>query len=225
MMRHTISAILQAAVVSIALVSLAPAHAQRVELLVKHRTVSTGPDGVTRSTEFSERLIRTRDTLWISRVLPLAVHSDHDHDKGSDPHKHLDIATASRWISRTESGTIALKLVPNNEKVLVNVTQTDYENVGFDGSWAAAWSLIDPAALKRMKSAPPAGDLITYTLTDKERNLKVVWNAKLQLPVRVESSDKTLRRQTMVQVLGSPAALPWEKLRDFTQKDYSDYLD
>ena len=207
-----------------ALLSLPHVHAQSVELLVKHLAVSSGPDGVTRSTEFSEQLIRTRDTVWISRVLPSAAHSDHDHAKGGDAHKHLDATTASRWISRTENGDMALKLVPKDGKVLVNVTRTDYSNVGFDGSWAAAWSLIDPAMLKRMK-ATTTGDLITYTLAEKDRSLKVVWNPKLQLPVRVESSDKNSRRQTLVQVISTSASLPWEKLQGFTQKDYSDYLD
>ena len=55
--------------------------------------------------------------------------------------------------------------------------------------------------------------------------LKVVWNTKLQLPMRVESTDATSRRQTVVQVLGAPASRPWDKLQGFTQKDYSDYLD
>jgi len=44
--------------------------AQDVELLIKHIAVSYGPDGVKRSTEFSERVSRAKDTLWISRVLP-----------------------------------------------------------------------------------------------------------------------------------------------------------
>ena len=103
---------------------------------------------------------------------------------------------------------MVLKLVPNDDKVLVTVTQTDYGNVGFDGSWAGAWSLIDPAMLKRMKATKAEGDLTTYTLDKPDGKLRVAWNAKLQLPVRVESSDKSSRRQTRVQVLASPASLP-----------------
>lgn len=205
--------------------ALPHAHAENVELLVKHLTVSAGADGVTRSTEFSERLTRTPDTVWVSRVLPPSAHSDRDHAKGGDEHKHLDTATAPRWISRTAKGDVALKLVPRDGNVLVNVTRTDYGNVGFDGSWAAAWSLIDPAVLKRMKPVKTTGDLTTYTVAEKGRNLKVVWNAKLQLPERVESGDESSRSETLVQVLGAPKSLPWEKLQGFMQKDYSDYLD
>ena len=199
--------------------------AQDVELLVKHTAVSYGPDGVKRSTEFSERVSRAKDSLWISRVLPKELHSDHEHAKGGKEHKHLDVTTASRWISRDASGAVQMRLVPNDERVLVAVSKADYGNVGFDGSWAAAWSLVDPATLKRMKASATARDLTTYTLNEKGRAVKVVWNSKLQMPVSVESNDKASRRQTLVQVISSAPARPWERLQGFTQKDYSDYLD
>ena len=224
-MRRAVIKTLRAGLAGLALLVLPHAHAQTVELLVKHLAESLGADGIKRSTEFSERLTRSLDSVWISRVLPSGAHSGHDHAKGGEAHKHLDVSTASRWITRALNGDIALRLVPNDEKVLVTVTKTDYGNVGFDGSWAAAWSLIDPATMKRMKAGPVVGDLTTYTLVEKDRMLKVVWNAKLQIPMRVESSDASSRRQTVVQVLGAPASRPWDRLQGFTQKDYSDYLD
>ena len=214
-----------AGLVVVAVLAAAAACAQDVELLVKHTAVSYGPDGVKRSTEFSERVSRAKDSLWISRVLPAASHSDHDHAKGGKDHKHIDVTTASRWISRDASGAVQMRLVPKDEKVVVAISKTDYGNVGFDGSWAAAWSLVDPAALKRMKASATVGGLTTYTLIETDRAVKVVWNAKLQMPVSVESNDKTSRRQTLAQVVSSPPVRPWEKLQGFTQKDYSDYLD
>ena len=225
MMRRAAIRTLRAGLAGLAFLALPNAHAQTVELLVKHSAVSQGADGIKRSTEFSERLTRTPDSVWISRVLPSAAHSGHDHAKGGKAHKHLDVSTASRWITRAANGDIALRLVPNDEKVLVNVAKTDYGNVGFDGSWAAAWNLIDPATLKRMKTGPASGDLTTYTLAEKDRILKVVWSTKLQIPMRVESSDASSRRQTEVQLLGAQTSRPWDKLQGFTQKDYSDYLD
>ena len=224
-MRSAMKKPFRLALVMTALLAGAAACAQDVELLVKHTAVSHGPDGVKRSTEFSERVSRAKDSLWISRVLPKESHSDHEHAKGGKEHKHLDVTTASRWISRDASGAVQMRLVPNDEKVVVAVSKTDYGNVGFDGSWAAAWSLVDPAALKRMKASATARDLTTYTLNEKGRAVKVVWNSKLQMPVSVESNDKTSRRQTLVQVVSSAPARPWDKLKGFTQKDYSDYLD
>lgn len=224
-MRNATTRAASLAIAGIAFFALSSARAQELELLVKHSSVSNGPDGVKRSTEFSERVIRTADTVWISRVLPLDAHSNHNHVKGGNEHRHLDVATSTRWITRDATGTVRMQLVPNDEKVLVTVTKPDFGNVGFDGSWVTAWSLIDPATLKRMKAGPASGDLTTYTLADKGRNLKIIWNNKMQIPALVQSFDQKSRQETVVQLVGAPASRPWEKLQALTAKDYSDYLD
>lgn len=200
-------------------------HAQDVELLVKHTSVSKGVDGITRSTEFSERVSRSKDNIWTSRVMPAQTHSHTEHASGGKEHKHFDKSTASRWISKNASGAAQIHLIPNGEKVLVSVSKTDWENIGFDGSWDAAWSLIDPAALKRMKSGVISGDLTTFTSAANRRNVRVVWNRALNIPMSVESIDSSSRRQTSVEVLKVTAQQPWVQSRTFESKDYSDYLD
>ena len=135
------------------------------------------------------------------------------------------MATATRWITRDAEKAVVLRLVFNDEKVIVKVTKPDHGNVGFDGSSIAAWSLIDPATLTRMKTGPTIGDLTTYTLAENGRNLKVVWNAKLQMPTLVQSWDKSSRRETVAEVAEAPTSLPWEKVKAYSSKDYSDYLD
>ena len=224
-MRGAMHKTLKVTLASVTLLAASWACAQDVELLVKHTAMSSGADGIKRSTEFAERVSRSKDNVWVSRVLPAKAHADHDHAKGDKAHKHIDVATASRWISKDAAGIAQISLVPNDEKVLVNVSKTDWENVGFDGSWDAAWGLIDPASLKRMKAGTVAGDLTTYTLAEKGRNVKVVWNTKLRIPMLVESSDPSSRRQTTVQVLQSASSRPWDQLRGYAKKDYSDYLD
>ena len=116
-----------------------------------------------------------------------------------------------------------MRIVPNDEKVVVTVGKADYG--GFDGSWAAAYNLIDPAVLERMQAGRVAGDLTTYTRRQKDRNVTVLWNRKLQIPVLVETVDGSSSRKTVVQVLSRSAARPWDKLQAAPQKDYSDYLD
>ena len=225
-MRHTVIYKSLVGIVGLA-DAMSMASAQNIELLVKHSSLSNGADGVKRSTEFSERIIRTPDTVWVSRVLPTNAHthSHHDQAKGGNAHKHFDATTSTRWITKDASGILKVRLVPSDEKVLVNVTKPDFSNIGFDGSWEAAWSLIDPASLKRMKAGPVKGDLVTYTMVEKDRTLKVVWNNKLQIPTLVESFDKNSRRETLVQVVGTPTELAWNKLQGLITKDYSDYLD
>ena len=224
-MRRPISTMLRVALASAALLALPYAGAQDVELLVKHSEVSDGVDGVRRTAEFAERVSRTRDTIWISRVLPPVSRSEHQHAKSGQQHKHLDVSTASRWITRNADGAVQMRIVPNDEKVVVNIGRTDYGNVGFDGSWTAAWNLIDPALLSRMKAGKVADGLTTYTLREKGRSVKVVWNGRLQVPVLVETADSTSRRQTVTQVLATTATRPWNALKNHAQKDYSDYLD
>ena len=224
-MHKMISRFLRVGLTGAALLALPHAWAQDAELLVRHSEVSSGPDGVRRSTEFSERVSRSGDNIWISRVLPAGSHSELEHAKARKQHKHLDVSTASRWITRGTDGAVLMRIVPNADKVVVNVGKTDYGNVGFDGSWAAAWHLMDPTVLSRMTAGRVVGDLTTYTLRDKDRKVKVVWNGRLQLPVLVETASGSSRRQTVVEVIGPSATRPWEKLKAFAQKDYSDYLD
>nr|WP_060985548.1 hypothetical protein [uncultured Acidovorax sp.] len=210
---------------SAALLAMSHAWAQDVELLVRHSQVSTGLDGVKRSTEFSERVIRRSDSIWVSRVLPTASPEHHEHAATSKQHKHLDVTTASRWITRAADGTLTVRIVPNDEKVVVTVGKADYGNIGFDGSWAAAYNLIDPAVLERMQTGGVTGDLTTYTRRQKDRDVTVLWNRKLQIPVLVETVDGSSSRKTVVQVLSRSAARPWDKFLAAPQKDYSDYLD
>lgn len=224
-MKNAMHGVLAAGLAGLALFAVSGVHAQDVELLVRHSSMSTGADGVRRSTGFSERVTRTADTVWVSRVLPNYAHPDRNHAKDGGEHKHLNLGTATRWISRDSAGAVQMRLVPDNEKVLVTVTKPDYGNVGFDGSWAAAWSLIDPAALKRMRAGPARGELTTYTLAEKDRKLKIVWNTRLQIPALVQSSDKTSQHDAVVEVVGKPASHPWNNLGGFVAKDYSDYLD
>lgn len=202
-----------------------PATAQDADVLVKHTAVSAGPDGVKRTSEFAERIVRRQDQVWIERVVPAGWHTADDHSKTDKSHKHLDTAAAARWITRSTDGAVGVRLASREDKVLVEVAKTDFENVGFDGSWAAAYYLIDPAALKRMKVTATQGDLVTYTSTDANRQLKIIWNDKLKLPVLVESRSGASSKRTTVEVTAQATTLPWNGIKSYVRKDYSDYLD
>lgn len=205
--------------------SALPARAQDADLLVKHIAVSAGADGVKRTAEFAERVVRRQDQVWIERVVPAGWHTADDHGKADPSHKHLDTAAAARWVTRGADGTAAVRLASREDKVLVDVAKAEFENVGFDGSWTAAYYLIDPAALKRMKVASTDGDLVTYTSTEANRQLKVVWNDKLKLPLLVESRSGASSKRTTVAVAALAKSVPWDGVKGYARKDYSDYLD
>jgi hypothetical protein len=200
-----------------------PALAQDADLLVRHTIVSAVSDGIKRTVEFSERVVRRQEQVWIERVVPAGWHSAHEHAAGDKGHKHLDVAAAARWLQRGKDGKPALQLASAEDKVLVDVAPTDYGNVGFDGSWTAAYHLIDPASLKPLKATGTAGDLVTYVSQEPGRTLKVVWNQRLQYPVLVESSQGPSSRKTVVQP--QAATPPWNVAKGYQKKDYSDYLD
>jgi len=220
-LRHTLAAVLAAGIAAAAL----PVLAQDADLLVRHTIVSAGGDGIKRTVEFSERVVRRQDQVWIERVVPAGWHSAHEHAAGDKGHKHLDVAAAARWLQRGKDGKPALQLASAEDKVLVDVAPTDYGNVGFDGSWTAAYHLIDPASLKALKVGSTTGDLTTYVSQEPGRTLKVVWNTRLQYPVLVESTQGASSRKTVVQAQPAAAAPPWNATRGYQKKDFSDYLD
>lgn len=202
-----------------------PAAAQDADLRVSHTAVSAGADGVKRTTEFTERIVRRQDQVWVERVVPEGWHTHDEHSKADKSHKHLDTAAAARWITRSADGTAGVRLASREDKVLVEIAKTDFENVGFDGSWAAAYYLIDPAALKRMKVSATQGDLVTYTSEEARRQLKIVWNAKLKLPLLVESRSGASSKRTTVEVSALSKTVPWDGVKSYARKDYADYLD
>ncbi len=213
------------AVAASALTSLAcSVHAQNLELLIQHQSTSMGADGVERSSAFSERMTRSNDQIWIHRVIPANAPDEHAH-AGEKEHKHLEWQTAVRWISKEPNGAVKLRLVPRDEKFIVNVSKTDFENVGFAGSWSGSWNLMDPAVLKRMTLVSTKGDFKTYKTFDKGRQVDVVWNTKLDIPMSVESKDATSRNKTTVKLLAVSKAQPWDALKGYQSKDYTDYLD
>ena len=224
-MRTAFISIASGLVAQMACLMSPPAIAQNVDLLVTHTTIAAGADGIKRSTEFSERMVRRENQVWVERVVPESWHSASEHAHADKAHKHLDVAVAARWITQDNAGKLRVRLASKEDKVLVDVDKTDFANIDFDGSWLAAYHLIDPAALKAMKLAGTKGDLTTYLSADKARQVKVVWNDRLKIPVLVESVSGASSKKTVVEIKTPGKALPWLATQQYTRKDYSDYLD
>jgi hypothetical protein len=212
------------------LAGIAPAiQAQDLNLLVQHTSASLGADGVKRTFEFSELVYRRANWVWVERVMPdvahSGAHSADDHAKAGTEHRHLDVAAAARWISRGADGATEVRLVSTEDKAVVDIARTEYGNIGFDGSWIAAYHLIDPAVLQKMNAVKVDGDLTTYARNDNGSRVTVVWNHRLQFPASVESSGPGGSRKTMVRQVPAPKLEPWNKLHGYQSRDYSDYLD
>jgi hypothetical protein len=202
-----------------------PAMAKDLELLVSHKSVVRGADGIKRTIEFSEKIIRTNDQVWIERVLPVATHEHAKSAKESHAQKTLDVESAVRWISRTDNGEVQMRLVPPNTKVLVNVGKVDYSNIGFDGSWTTAWNLLDPQTLKKMSLDSTRSTVKNYSQSNGSRTIKIAWNTTINIPEKITMADGSSERETKVQVISQRPTLPWTQVAKYAQKDYSDFLD
>jgi hypothetical protein len=204
-----------------------------VQVEVSHASSALGADGIQRSTAFSERMVRRANTVWIERVLPASVQAEHAHDHALSPpakgHKHVNLSAATRWIEKQANGRIKLKLVAASDKVVVDVAPAEYNNVGFDGSWLAAYHLMDPVGLKAMKQGEREGAGRWYEAKSKAdaSTVRVLWDEKLELPLKVLSRNAagTTTRSTTVRVLGAVTPNPWTNTVQYAVKEYSDFLD
>ncbi|PQA79943.1 hypothetical protein C5F52_27465 [Limnohabitans sp. TS-CS-82] len=200
-----------------------------VSLEVTHQSSVLGADGIKRSSVFSERVVRQGDTVWIERVMPAGAHQEDDHAKAkvgaAKDHKHADLSAATRWIQRLPDGKLKFRLVAMHDKVVVNVPPAEYATVGFDGAWLAAYHLIDPAVLKTMKASESTSQGQWYESAKNGNKVRVLWDAKREMPLQVVSQGPNGSRSTMVKVLGSVVKNPWDTANKFVQKDYSDFLD
>jgi hypothetical protein len=204
-----------------------------VSLEVTHQSISLGADGVRRSSEFSERVYRRGDTVWIERVLPAGAHREIEHAKAKAgaaiEHKHADLSSATRWIQHGAGNKLKLRLVSAHDKVVVDVDPTEYATVGFDGSWEAAYHLIDPAVLKRLRPIEKTSEGQWYESPKASGSnlVRVLWDTQRELPLKVStrSADGSSSSTTTVKLLNSAIKQPWNSAAKFSIKDYSDFLD
>jgi len=205
--------------------------ARPLALRVQHELSSLGKDGVKRDASFAESVYRSGDTVWIERELPRGARHAHDeaeHAKSDRGHKHMDVSTAARWIERKPDGNLKVRLVSDETRKTFDVRPGDYGNIGFDGSWAAASHLLDPALLKTMKASGPARDGVQeYTARRGEQRVTVQWDIVGQYPRLVQSfnASGTEKKITRVTRVALPATAPWNRTRAYAQGDYTDLLD
>ena len=206
----------------------ATAFAQDLDLQVRHKTVVTGADGVRRTTEFDERFIRRADTVWTERVVPAAA-AALAHPHAASGHKHFDSATAARWVQRGTDAIPQLVLVDRHDRVTVDVSPADYENVGFQGRWDRAYFLIDPATLGAMSKAgaPLADGAQWFEQKTAQGSVRVLWDERLKYPREVRSASAngiTVREMRATRIPATETA-PWTETKSWLRKGLNDFLD
>ncbi len=210
-------------------VAAEPAKAAKpLTLRVQHELSSLGADGVRRDATFTERVYRASETVWIEREIPHGAHDEAEHAKADKGHKHLDTAAAARWIERQPSGKLSVRLVSDATRTTYEVNPAEYENIGFDGSWATAYHLLDPALLKTMTANGSARDGVQeYRAKRGNEQVTVQWDVAGQYPRLVQSRNAsgTQKKVTRVTAIASPQAAPWSRTKPYVKGEYTDLMD
>ncbi|WP_286185802.1 hypothetical protein [Acidovorax cavernicola] len=201
-------------------------------LRITHHVMSIGKDGVQRESRYADRMFRRAGTVWIERELPAALRADHDHEAGEGKvhigHAHADNTAAPLWLRRDAAGKVQVNMVLRQQRKVIEVDVANYGNVGYSGSWANAYWLIDPASLPRMKALGAArGGVQRYELPQGERTLRVDWDVAGRYARKIEQRDAhgTSLNVMTASAIAAPKALPWQQVESYARGDYSDLLD
>ncbi|MBM3114908.1 hypothetical protein [Jeongeupia naejangsanensis] len=190
-------------------------------------------EGVTKQTRFQERWLRSKDNVWSERIvpanaLPESVHEG-EHGGEHDHHHDMNFATAAKYVYLDAKGVVALNFVRPAQKTVIVMGKGDYAQVGFDGSWQAAATLVDRKQLDKMtRVAKPAPDGASwYEQRQNKQYVRVLWSSARQLPLSIESGrdDGSSWSRITVAPQALPATLPWTRMAGYTRKDYMDLLD
>ena len=196
---------------------------------------SVTADGVVKDSRFQEKLYRVGNQVWTERILPANTpHNDAGHDEHKHKHKHkhdLGLAAAAKHVVRDARGNLNLDFVRRADRQIIHAEQRDYAELGFDGSWAGAYFIVNPLQLQKMQKLkrPAAAGQVWYEQQQQDRFVRVLWSETRQIPLLIESgsSNGNLYARTAIKPEAMPQLnqLPWNRLAGYRRKDYVDLLD
>lgn len=211
---------------------LAVAPPINLRLIYENRSI--GHDGIIRDSRYTDLMYRRPDQVWIARELPenLRASQAHGHDDPASPHAghaHSEAQGAPLLIKRdATTGEVSVQVILDELHRVIDVELAHYGNVGYGGSWPAAYWLIDPKALSRMEKQGGVKDGVQhYVLQKGERTIQVAWDVTGQYPRSIEQRDShgtSIQRMTATP-FNDPQVMPWQKLTGYQRGDYSDLLD
>lgn len=207
--------------------------APSLHLLLQYESRSIGQDGVQRDSKHTDRMFRGSNRVWIERQLPQALVADrgHGHKRTAGPHAghaHDEAQGAPMLVSRDAKGNVDVNIVLREQHRVIDVESAHRGNVGYGGSWEAAYWLIDPKALQRMDALnSPNKGVQRYRVKTAERTTEVDWDVAGQYARRIEHRDAHgLSFQKMTATAQTlPPVMPWTEVANYPRGDYSDLLD
>lgn len=210
-----------------------------LDLRISYYSKVVTPEGVSREARYEETMLRRAGHVWTARVLPAGAEARHEHaakpanqaaGRVAAEHKHFNHVVLPRHVA-LENGQPRVEFVDVRAKELIAIPPAEFGNVGFDGSWDHAYYLLDSTRLKAMPLSARASTVAGARWREREdKGLfeRVLWDDKRQIPLVIESGDKAatfFNRVDLTVQAGTSGELPWQRLKGYAQKEYSDFLD
>jgi hypothetical protein len=208
-----------------------------VTALLTTEVTEIDAEGVTRTSRFQERFLRDDGHVWIERVYPAGIVAK----KAEDEHG-VNLRIAARSYEHVAAGgagvagDVKVALVSVQDETIVDLAVSELAGLGLSPRWSVASELVDLTHLVPATDAAPAGST-WYTRAPGAAAAKaaakdyfrVLWSAKLHLPLVVESGTTDGRVKTRITV--EPSLLPpgtprpWTRVSRFGHRDLSDLED
>ena len=212
-----------------------------LDLSIVYYTRVKTPEGVLRESRYEEKMVRRPGHVWTERVVPETAstyEAKHRHNKAGPAattglaeraHRHFNPVLLPRHVIST-GDQLRLEFVDFDEREVITIAPSEYENVSYDGSWANTFFLVDPkivAALPVSRKTSPAGTR-WHELTRDGMYQRVLWDEKRMIPLLVEKGDVkgSILERMEIRVQPKTADMPrWTNLKGYAQKEYTDFLD
>jgi len=191
-----------------------------LDLKITYYSKVVTAEGVTREARYEEKMLRRAGHVWTARVMPAHAEA---HDEPA-AHKHFNHVVLDNAKPRIE-------FIDAHAREVVSVPPAEYDNVSFDGSWDHAYYLLDTKRLKAMPVTARASSVPGARWREREEKglyERVLWDDKRQIPLVIESGDKAAsfyNRMDLTVQDSLTRDLPWQKLKGYALKEYSDFLD
>lgn len=195
---------------------------------VEHNSMTIGRDGVTRQTSYSENLYRNGNQLLYVRNLPKNIPSRDKPERHDE--RHFDSNLSPQLISLKNNGEVTFTFLDLDNKIRIEVPKVEFNTIGFSGSWADAFSLVDPSLLKKMIKKEPGSkaNTVWYEQLNDRGLTRILWDEKNKIAsiVEVSSKDGLIKNRSTSELISLNSMNPlFTKANGFTIKVISDYRD
>lgn len=212
----------------------APAGANQdpaLKLNIKYYDKILTAEGMLRESRYEEVMVRRPGHVWSARVLPAMApnpgHTDHESESG---HKHFNPTVLPRHIVM-QGGKMKVEFIDEVNKQLINIAETEFQDVSFDGSWLNAYYLIDPKQVLSLPVSARKSEVQGAIWHEQQKNgvfQRVLWDGKNKIPLEVETGTLNGAVYRRVSVALQPINdndRPWKSVSKYAAREYADFLD